>query len=86
MHPFLFDVIETIPWRLFQIGTNLEIAIFSSDGRRVVKLQGTATRRTRIVVGLVQSCPHWIMSILKGSVGCIELIRHDLQRGEQTDM
>jgi hypothetical protein len=26
------------------------------------------------------------MSILKGSVGCIELIRHDLQRGEQTDM
>lgn len=77
--PHFVDVIVPRPSRLFEVGRNLEKAILGRDGRGIVKLHGTATRRTGVVVGTIEGRPHGVVAIAKGAIVHIELIRHDLE-------
>jgi len=78
------DMIIAIPLCLSERCGDFQHAILCCcDCRGIVKLKRTSTCRRCIIVTLIQRCPNGIVAILKGTIGNIELIRHDLKRREK---
>lgn len=63
--------------RVLCVCHNVEVSIFGVNVARVIILQTLLARCCLIVVTLVQSSPHGIMTIFKGTTISVKLIRHD---------
>ena len=79
MLPHFIDVIVAIPVGFAEFGGDAQHSIDGGDGRGIVKLHGTTTGGTGVVIRLVERRPHGIVTVGEGAILDFEFIRHDLQ-------